>query len=246
MSEDWDFYLLRVDDRPGSIYVDLGIVQEVPLERFETMAFLSVKLRFPREDGLSSREEFDALVEFEDTVVPELIRSENAVFVGRCTTDGRRDFCFYVIEEEEFARTAKSMMQRFAEYEFKIGSRSDPDWKTYLEFLYPSPVEMQVIMNRRVCINLEESGDDLGQARDIDHFAFFPSSEVRSQFVAHLEKTGFSIASLPLEPDEDRGYAVAFVRSDKPAEIDSIAIPLYEKAVELGGEYDGWGCPAVS
>lgn len=31
MSEEWDFYFCQVDDKPASIFVDLGIREQVPI-----------------------------------------------------------------------------------------------------------------------------------------------------------------------------------------------------------------------
>ena len=42
MSDAWDFYLCRVDNRPASIFVDLGIRKDVPVADLGDMAWLRV------------------------------------------------------------------------------------------------------------------------------------------------------------------------------------------------------------
>ena len=37
MSDDWDFYSLRVDGEPASIFVDLGISEDAPIRSHTTM-----------------------------------------------------------------------------------------------------------------------------------------------------------------------------------------------------------------
>jgi hypothetical protein len=64
MSNDWDFYSCRVDDKPASIFVDLGIRRDVPLSGRPYMAFVRLFMRAPRPDGLSSQEEFEDLRKF--------------------------------------------------------------------------------------------------------------------------------------------------------------------------------------
>ena len=48
MTENWDFYFARVDDRPASLFVDLGAVEEAPIERLPTMAYVRVEMNAPR------------------------------------------------------------------------------------------------------------------------------------------------------------------------------------------------------
>ena len=48
MSNDWDFYSCRVDDKPASIFVDLGIRRDVPLSGRPYMAFVRLFMRAPR------------------------------------------------------------------------------------------------------------------------------------------------------------------------------------------------------
>ena len=72
MSDEWDFFALRVDDAPASIFVDLGIAKEAPIRTFSRMAYLRVLMRNPRADGLSSQEEFNDLIAIEDAVVSKV------------------------------------------------------------------------------------------------------------------------------------------------------------------------------
>ena len=72
MSDEWDFYLCQVEDLPASLFVNLGIDQDVPIADLDEMAWLRVYLRQPREDGLSGKEEYGRLSEIEDAVIRTL------------------------------------------------------------------------------------------------------------------------------------------------------------------------------
>jgi len=82
MSDKWDFYPLLVDDQPASIFVDLGIAAEAPIATHAHMAYVSVEMRHPRDDGLSSQEEFEDLCRLEDAIIPKICAG-NAIYVGR-------------------------------------------------------------------------------------------------------------------------------------------------------------------
>src|SRR5690606_18463753 len=95
MSVDWDFYLCRVDGDPASIFVDLGLARDAPVNDRPHMAYVRVYMQSPRPDGLSSQEEFDALVRLENSLTSALSADNATIYVGRNTSGGCRDFYFY-------------------------------------------------------------------------------------------------------------------------------------------------------
>jgi uncharacterized protein (TIGR01619 family) len=242
MSDDWDFFPLRVDDQPASIFVDLGIRKQAPIKSHPTMAYLRVLMLRPREDGLSSQDEFDDLIVLENKVTSKITRDGKSLFVGRNTSSGNRDFYFYTSDSTEFDVVAREAIREFPAYKYETGAREDRDWRTYFEFLHPSERSMQLIMNRRVCEQLDKNGDNLNNERKIDHLVLLPTSEAQFAFARDVTGGGFVVDSAPTEPNDEGHFSVEFSRPDRPAQIDDIVLSLFDKATELGGIYDGWGC----
>jgi hypothetical protein len=246
MSDDWDFYFLRVDDQAASIFVNLGLRQEAPIRGHGTMGYLRVVMRRPGEDGLSSQDEYDDLMALEDGIVPRIIEGGTAVFVGRSTSGGTRDFYFYVVDPGQFANAAHAAMREFPDYKYQIDAREDRDWRAYFEFLYPSDVDLQCILNRRVRQQLQEHGDNPNSERKIDHLALLPSREAQTALAQHVAAEGFTIESAADAPNAEGLFALEFSKVDQVARIDAVVVPLFLKIAELGGAYDGWGCPVSS
>lgn len=242
MSDDWDFFPLLVDDQPASIFVDLGIRENAPLKSHPTMAYLRVRMLRPREDGLSSQDEFDDLIGLEDKVTSSISHDGTNIYVGRNTSSGNRDFYFYTRDPASFEIVARASMCGFPAYQYETGARPDPDWKTYFEFLLPSERSMRMIWNRRVCEQLETSGDNLNHERRIDHLVLLPSLEAQLAFARGVSANGFSVDSLPNEPGNEGQFSVEFSRRDRPAQIDDVVLVLFDEVTSLGGIYDGWGC----
>lgn len=94
MTNDWDFYALRVDGQPASIFVDLGVEPEAPMSSHPHMAYVRLYMNQPRPDGLSSRDEYDALIDIEKALESKLC-NDQVGYVGRNTSGGCRDFYFY-------------------------------------------------------------------------------------------------------------------------------------------------------
>ena len=246
MSENWDFYPALVDHKPASIFVDMGISEKAPLKAFENFGYLRIQMQNPRQDGLSSQEDYDDLSVFEDAILPVITVKNLAVYVGRNTSDGKRDFYFYTDNKQNFDAAVKQAMTSFPQYKFETGSHVDENWEMYFGFLYPDDRNMQLIYNRHVCEQLTEHEDNLNLPRPIDHTAFFPDKKYAQEFVDYASKDGFEIVSVAKDGFFSGRRCVEFNRVDIPSNIDDIVLSVFDKVVELQGEYDGWGCPIVA
>src|SRR3954452_2054012 len=74
----------------------------------------------------------------------------------------------------------KGAMREFPAYEYETGTRADQEWRTYFDFLYPSEIDFQRIMNRRVRQQLEKNGDNASNERKIDHPALLPNPKAQA------------------------------------------------------------------
>src|SRR5262245_60267843 len=145
MSDNWNSYFCRVDGAIASIFLDLAIARVAPIAHLPNMAFVRLFMRKPRHDGLSSQEEFDTLCEIEDALEAALVASKTCRYVGRTTTSGQRDFVFYTADAASWSDDVRRALIRFQDYRFESGSRPDPKWSTYRDFLYPSDEAHQQI-----------------------------------------------------------------------------------------------------
>ena len=245
MSDEWASYFLRVDGDPASIFFDLGIAKVAPVRASPQQAYIRIFMVRPREDGLSSSEEYETLLAMEDALTARAKKISDTIYVGRNTSSGNRDLYFYTADGPAFEYVMKEAMRDFPGYNFQTGFRPDPEWKIYLDFLYPTPLQHQQIVNRSVIENLAHHGDHTDQPRRIDHFAYFPDQKSCEAFEAFVRAEGFSIIQLSSRR-EDGSYGLNFSKTGIPDNIDSITLPLFQDALDHGGGYDGWGCEVVS
>ena len=240
MNADWDFYALRVDDQPASIFVDLALASMAPLTEAPIMVYVSVRMRASRPDGLSSQEEFDELISVERSLEAAITAGEGAVYAGRCTTAGYRDFYFYTADARAAAAAAARAMAQHPAYAYVIDHREDAAWSVCRDFLCPNARDMQRIQNRRTVDLLEQKGDCPDEPRWIDHRAYVPTRAIADALRAQLIEHGFRVSTEPSM--DEQGIAVDFKRFDCPTEIDTVVISLFDMITSLGGTYDGWGC----
>ena len=242
-SKEWDFYFCKVDNKPASVFVDLGRRNTIPSKGYEYMAYLRLYMKQPRKDGLSSSEEYQALCDFEDRLEVSLTAKAGMLYVGRITHDGVRDFYFYVKEPNVFTKTVKGFMGGFTGYDYETGDRLDADWSIYREFLYPDAKAYRTILNRRVLESLNAHGDNAVVPHKLDHRVYLRKDSQTQPFIDQILALGFQLEGL-----EDNGddVTVDFFRTDLLQNIDELTNELEDLAETFGGTYDGWGTEVIT
>lgn len=241
---DWTFYFSNVNDKLSSIATDLNLINIAPIKGQEYVVYISIKMPNPREDGLSSNEDKDDLWNIEDEIIKVFDNNNlDYTFAGRLTSDGFRDLYFYgdntILTEE----LVSSTMNRFPKHQYDFGYKPDKEWSGYFEFLYPQPIQMQSIQNRRVLEQIENNGDDLTKPRAVFHWIYFNTQDELDQFESFTKSLGFKTENKgKTEQPEEFKYVISVSRVDKVGynEIDTYTLELWEKAHELNGDYDGW------
>jgi hypothetical protein len=250
LSDEWDFFFASVNDVVMSIFVDLGIRPEVPMEARPWLLWVIVEMKSPRDDGLSSSEEAPKLVEIGDALDAAVSATCGAQLVGRVTGGRRREFYFYGAEPGPLDEAVGQAMQAFEGYEFQSGSNFQPEWDHYLGLLYPSDTNLQRMQNRRLLEELAREGDVHEVPRKVDHWLYFADEEGRSACRDTLAAIGFLIEEEALaEGDDDQlplSLLVSRVDSIDKHSINGITLELLRLAGEHRGDYDGWGCQATA
>lgn len=247
MSDNWNFYFRTVDDLPASIYVDLGIAGDLPSKTYPNMGYLRLAMKRPRPDGLASEREIELLHSLELALIKAVEGRDwsifddrkQTIFVGRNTCGGWRDFYFYT-NSSVFEDDLRAAMGKWPHYQFETGVQPDPSWSVYRDFLYPEPEDFHRMANRDHLAKLLELGDRTDVARPIDHFVYFKTEADRSLFMQYLLDNNFEVGQLTSRSDDD--FSVNFHRTDRPDDMDNVAIDLFGASQRFNGNYDGWGC----
>ena len=249
MIQQWEFYPSYVDGKSASIYVNLAYRDDPSNQEQTDLVWLRLHLQQPNEDGLSSQGEFQTLSDIEDAIENALNECEvPSSYVGRNTSNGQRDFYIYSANGHAIENVLGQAIVSFTEYEFETGHQSDSQWSVYLEFLCPSPRDMQLILNGHVIESLQKRNDKLSVPREVAHWAYFPDRAKRNIFVSKAESLGFVYRQDIDSGPENDGWGAIVVRID-PVDYWSIAdaaLVLYDLAEKCGGDYDGWEAPVVN
>jgi regulator of RNase E activity RraB len=243
----WGHYFTNVNGALASVALDRRLRPKVPMESRPHLLWVKVQLRSPKPNGLSDRAELEALATIEDNLRSGLKAACRAVEVGRITTAGRQELYFYAARDQGFQDAVSAVMQKFNAYKFEMGSTADPEWRQYLDALYPTGEDFQRMSNMDVLDSLLSAGDTLRPARDVRHWIYFGSQADRQWLAAKAKALGYRIGPETDGP-QDRPFGLVLARDQSvtPDQIDSAVIELYRLAKQVGAEYDGWEAAVVA
>ena len=249
MSQDWDFYFARINDAVSSIFLDLGVHADAPMEKRPWLLWVWVPLKSPKPDGLSSSEEAPRLNALGESLDSTVSATCGAQLVGRVTGNRRREFYFYAAEPGELAAAVASVTGNFPDYALESGSTFQPDWDQYFS-LYPSESNLERMHNRRLLEALAADGDVHEMPRKVEHWFAFSDEATRAACRETLVALEFAIEEQSEDEEENAELPFALVvsRSDSVDShtINGITIELARLARENGGRYDGWQCTATT
>ncbi|WP_276498380.1 DUF695 domain-containing protein [Pontibacter litorisediminis] len=240
---DWEFHFRSVDNKPGSIAVDLGLAKIAPVADQPNLLQVSVNIVDPRPDGLSSLQETIVLQSLEDDLEETLRKSCNATYAGRLTSNGQRKVYFYMGEAKDYAEHVQQVMQRYNGHAYTLRLVKDKNWSRYFNFLYPEPEQLQSIKNRKVLEELESNGDDLSKERQVDHWIYFKTEKDRAGFLQSIGNDNYSVITSDfLASSADYPHRLHISRTDKidHQSIDKVVLHLRRQAQRHNGDYDGW------
>lgn len=171
------FYPCCINDNRASIWVNTSVAHEVEFEEYPFFHPVRAYLRYPSEIGLSTEAEAEELFEIEKFLVPLWEESLNAIFVGRVTTNGYREFYFYAKGHELDHNVRRIVIERFEDYDFSgQDGILDPDWDTYFECIYPNDAGYQYIVLQRTFQDLSDQSL-MPRPSQISHFFYFDDEQ---------------------------------------------------------------------
>ncbi|HEX5025558.1 MAG TPA: DUF695 domain-containing protein [Agriterribacter sp.] len=239
----WDAYLMEVNKKPVSIVVDLDFGSSVEAKQRPNVIIVSIQLNDAREDGMPGKEELRILDSLENELVNMLRNNLNAIYAGRYTLNGKRDFYFYTNDTSNCRSQIKLVFQSFPSYTWELKVKPDADLGYYKNVLYPTPREMERIQNHIVVDDLRKKGDLLKAPRKIDHFIFFKTEADRKRFAGIVQDSGFVVESAGQEIGINGfPFTLQVSRTDKVDynSIDHVSLFLWELAMQHFGKYNGW------
>jgi hypothetical protein len=114
-------------------------------------------------------------------------------------------------------------------------------WFDLRRFVGFSPDNVDSFLkNEAVRSNLRKHGDNSKTPRAIEHYAYFPTDELRASYRDFIISLGYQVEREDFGAGDDGKIVIVFSKVQAPIAIDKETALLDDHARQLGGDYDGW------
>lgn len=242
--ENWDVYIARYEDGPGSTVVNMSLREVAPDKKLPFVLITGVTFKDCSPDGFPNKSQWDELYTISDSIKTAIEKSKkNYILAGTFTYQCER-LDYYYISDTALVREILSGVysKYFPDYTAYTSLEEDKNWEAYLNFIYPNEETLEFMENEKVLMSLSNAGDKLNKARQVDHWLYFTTEKERNCFIDYAKKHNYKIESI----EKDIGLALPYklqISKIEKIDIESITkttLLLKSEAKKCGGKYDGW------
>lgn len=133
-AEDWCFYFEEEEGKPMAIFLNKGLSKVAPMEGYSTLLWLSIPYT-PKKNGFPLDEELNQLECIEDVIEDFFLKNYKAIYAGRTTTNGSRDFYLYFQEKISLEEALTNLPVSIPSYEYHFSQ--DKEWGLFWCVLMP-------------------------------------------------------------------------------------------------------------
>ncbi|MFN5641952.1 MAG: DUF695 domain-containing protein [Sphingobacteriales bacterium] len=242
--QEWDNYIFSLNGRPVSIMLNMALKERASGLGRPYAIILRTKYADVDKYGFPGDHDKFRLDSLENDLEKELIEKNGAIYAGRFTQRGLREFYFYVLDTVDFSMHCRSVMDKYPNLPWLAKAIYDRNWSNYMEVLYPSDIEKEKMENRKMVMTLQSKGDDLSRPRRIEHTLYFRVAQSRRTFLISPSLQGFNVSEMPVEKTNDGDYPFMLIiwHHDKPElkKMNEVTLTLTHLAQKNGGKYEGW------
>ncbi len=244
----WSLFIRSEQGKPALISLD---VDARPSGKGDDkyLCLLAMQLRQADADGFPSRKELDGPVAGVEDALERVAGKElRGRYVGRITSGGMVVFFCYVPNATIAKERINAALPAFSDYRFQLNAKADPEWKDFFKILYPTPEELQGLMNDGVLRNLEEHGDQHSVPREVDFRINFANESSRTRFRKAVEAAGYEMREESHSAETDELPYKLKIWLDMPVDkesIDETCLDLMDLAEACDAKFDGWDTSIV-
>jgi hypothetical protein len=134
LSDHWMVYFSKLKT---VVRVDLGLVDIAPIDGANTLIKVEMKSR----SIFSKKLNFELLGEAEDEI--GILLTDDDIVVGAITYADAKSFYYYTKNKDSLFNMLNKVLSKYIKLKCVISTMDDPNWKYYLDNLYPDAFEIQ-------------------------------------------------------------------------------------------------------
>ncbi len=133
-ADNWTVAQGECDGRPLVIRINTAAKKFVAHPQLATRLGVTVPFHSPNENGFCAKEEGDQVGKIEDQLCDALAADKTGFLVLVITTNGAREFVFYVRDAARAQAAAKKAASQTSTHKLQFGTLDDPEWSYFAQF----------------------------------------------------------------------------------------------------------------
>lgn len=149
--ENWQQFPSCIHGQQAQITVDLGWAPHAPLANFQEVFYLIIPFDGETPEGLPLAETMELIKALEQQIAYHFKKAElEAVHVASISMRGERLQMYYFHKSQQVQRFVQVLVKAFGiRLTYQTDGRRDKKWEDYFTLAYPSPVQLQLIQDRK-------------------------------------------------------------------------------------------------
>ncbi|MEA3370440.1 MAG: DUF695 domain-containing protein [Campylobacterota bacterium] len=188
---------------------------------------------------------FEEFLETKGSLIIALESEGEVHYVGSRVVDGWSEFYFYASDSKELNSMSTAILKESG-YTYESNVVKDKKWNFYETQLFPTELEQHNIQTAKIIFLLEEEGDDLSLARDVEHYVSFEVPTQKNRFINTLNVEGFSFKDDISSDEFEHGVALVKNHAVTYEEATKVIAELFEFIKKEHGYYEGWSTTLVN
>ena len=237
---DWFTYDWRFDGEPARFTVDQAFLGGAPFAHMPVLFRVSCACK----EGKSSIRRLEAMRI--SAIESKCLKAISPFYAGSIETNTRKVLYLYansIAQLEPLEKIVMPVRGLFCE----VAARTENDWRTYFDLLYPDAAKFQTEENRKYIELMRKGGDGIQPARRVRLHMFFKTEPLMHLFAEKARQVGFAVGTPEYAPEHAQAYGVVVLRvsSLEKREIDDVTTQVIRLAEEFEGTLLHWDCPLV-
>lgn len=192
-----------------------------------------------------SSESYEEFLETKESLIIAIEYEDKAKYLGSRIVDVWSEFYFCASTPKELDSMVTSMLKDTG-YSYESNIIKDKKWNFYETQLFPKELELAHLQSDKIIFLLEEEGEDLTIARDVEHYVSFTTPTQKNRFINTLELDGFEFKDDISSEEFENGVALVKNHAVTEEEVRKVVTQLFSKVKENQGYYEGWSTTLVN
>ena len=240
LQHDWENYIVSLNGKPVSINVDLGLKPQVPVADLPFVIIARVKLNNVNQWGMPDQDDINELDKIEEKMVENLNRFQGALYVGRFTQRGIREFYFYSNDTSKYQSSVGNVFLEFNNYQWLAQAKKDAEWQNYLTVLFPAALDLLLIDSRRKADEHMKSNSKQTSVSVLHYFEFQKETECKAFLQSPVCAQYKVVQMLRNSPTSNISLLLSSPVVANRQWVEKTIPVLFSESKKHGGLYKGW------